>query len=572
MSSIAQQTTDINDTIPLAVPVRILPSQQKVLEQLHYLTTFRNQMVILAGPTGAGKSTLLESFLEQASDYANLAYLIANPRLTIAQVRQRLLQQISHVQQAPAEASLSKTIRRTLPTLSGTEGQHLMLVIDDAHTLDPVIIDELQELVLHSRFTGGRHRISVVLSGAAEWAARQRKSLPSNTSDAPEVLLVPELSDEEALHFAKALLNSHERGKGLAMNINRVQAALGTCLNYPGIIQDQLSSLLLPAPKARYHIDDQESHIKLTSSQKKAATKAKAKPTTSSSRVQSGSRRIAIAFSGALLLALAAMGFLYQEPIKEYVIAHAPDAVLERLGLLAGDEPETTAIASAEAVHTPSAEGVEIETAELVVPQRAGTSQLTMNFDEALGRLTQAAREYQPERDLQVGLMRVNHVSAQETPPAQTSAANEETALSQATAAREETTPLPTETVTETEASIAVAETSSNPWMNAHDNAYFWQQDGDRVTLQLAAVRTQAGLDRFYASMAENGTPTDNLMVYHTLRDERSWYVITTGNYGSIEQARTAISQLPAGLQQLQPWAKPIAWVQNELQVVLGAP
>jgi len=45
-----------------------------------------------------------------------------------------------------------------------------------------------------------------------------------------------------------------------------------------------------------------------------------------------------------------------------------------------------------------------------------------------------------------------------------------------------------------------------------------------------------------------------------------------TGNYGSLAEARAAISQLPAGLQQLEPWAKPYAWIQTELEVVLAEP
>ena len=142
----------LTEYMPLAMPVSVVESQRKVLEQLHYLTTFRNQMVILAGPDGAGKSTLLEVFLEQASDYANLAYLATPQKLTVEQIRQRVLQQITSVMRMPADVSLSKSIRRALPS----EPQHLMLVIDDAEQLPPIILDELQELVLHSRFTAGQ--------------------------------------------------------------------------------------------------------------------------------------------------------------------------------------------------------------------------------------------------------------------------------------------------------------------------------------------------------------------------------------------------------------------------------
>src|SRR5690554_3567130 len=299
----------VTDTthIPLAVPVQIMPSQQKLLEQLHYLTTFHNSMVILAGPEGAGKSTLLEVFLEQASDYANLAYLCATPRLSIENVRERLFQQISSDSRAQPNASLSKTIRRALPE----EPQHLMLVVDDAHTLEPAIVEELQDLVLHSRFTGGKHRISVIISGTTDWAARQRKALPSNSTDQPEIVLIPELEDSEALAFAKALLFGHEKGKALAMDNFRIQATLGTSLLYPGIIQAQLQELVSPIPAARYKVSDDD--VVLSSHNSAAKTNTKTSSSTNNKPKRNGMRLFFIMAVIAMFIAAAVTAWLNQD-------------------------------------------------------------------------------------------------------------------------------------------------------------------------------------------------------------------------------------------------------------------
>src|SRR5690554_999779 len=455
MTSVAH--TDTTQHTPLAMPVRILPSQQKLLEQLHYVTTFKNQMVIVAGPQGAGKSTLLESFMEQASDYANIAYLSANAKLTIEHVRQRLLQQISSLQSAPAEASLSKTIRRTLPTLSAAYGQHLMIVIDDAHTLSPVIVDELQELVLHSRFTGGKHRISVVVSGSTDWAARQRTAVPNNTSDAPEIVLVSELADSEALSFAKALLNCHERGKSFAMNAERIQSAIGTCLKYPGVIQKQLSQLLMPTPKARYQVTDNEPE---------PAAPVKSRANTST--IKNGGKRLVLALLGALLMASGVTAFLYQEQLRSYVQSFAPAAenATERVAANPAESPtnstadNTSVIASVNAPDDTAAP--ETSEPELGVAE----AQLTMNFDDALSRLSIAAREYQPERELSVGLMRVSSATTPQKTSAEAPAAEPAPAVE--TAPTEEQAQA-TEGPAAIEPPAALPESPSNPWLNAHD-------------------------------------------------------------------------------------------------------
>jgi len=543
----------VTDTthIPLAVPVQIMPSQQKLLEQLHYLTTFHNSMVILAGPEGAGKSTLLEVFLEQASDYANLAYLCATPRLSIENVRERLFQQISSDSRAQPNASLSKTIRRALPE----EPQHLMLVVDDAHTLEPAIVEELQDLVLHSRFTGGKHRISVIISGTTDWAARQRKALPSNSTDQPEIVLIPELEDSEALTFAKALLFGHEKGKALALDNFRIQATLGTSLLYPGIIQAQLQELVSPIPAARYKVSDDD--VVLSSHNSAAKTNTKTSSSTNNKPKRNGMRLFFIMAVIAMFIAAAVTAWLNQDRLlaeyQAYKNMRAGEELVVEEVSTAADTPDTVTDA-------PKVEAAPVATPSSALEQ--GEGQVVMSYDEALPRLTEAARNFESNREIELNLIAqpskstpasANNESASETPatiPAVVAAEPEPTAV----------------------AEVPVAEPSqpdsNNPWLTSHDNAYFLSAPANQVVLQLGAVASQAALNRFLANVAGSET-TEELLVYHTLRNERSWYVVVTGNYGSLTEARAAIARLPDSMQALQPWAKPVAWIKNELAVVV---
>ncbi|MCC5854744.1 MAG: AAA family ATPase [Idiomarina sp.] len=558
------QVATTNMPTALAVPVQIMPTQQKVLEQLHYLTTFRNHMVILAGPEGAGKSTLLEVFLEQASDYANVAYLVANPKLQPEHVRERLLQHISHARSATPDISLSKTIRRALPA----EPQHLMIVVDDANTLAPVILDELQELVLHSRFTGGRHRISVVLSGPTEWAARQRKSLPSNAGDKPEILLIPELSDDETLSFSRSLL----QGQAVRLDTHRLQSALSTIPQFPGLIQQQLSSLLTPVAPTRYQMDD-DSDYTPTRKPTPAKRAQRAAKSSATPRVRSGGRRLVVACLVAMVVSAAAVSWLYQDqlPVNPYawlqqsssgdVAGNVTDTLADTLAEnLAETTVETTAhldtAVEPSATTTGAANEVANNEPTLHPVLEQGDTQLTMSFDEALAQLTRSAREFQAPADLHVGLMRVNdRRGASDTSIVESIT---EAPATQALATQEavvEHTPAP-------------EPAPVNPWLNAFDNATLWQADPSRYRIQLTAVSSRSALDRFLNSQVNS----QNLMVYQTLRNERSWYVVVTGDYASLADARAAIRTLPAEQRALEPWAKPVEWIQNELRPVMAAP
>ncbi len=521
----------VTDTphIPLAVPVQIMPSQQKLLEQLHYLTTFHTSMVILAGPEGAGKSTLLEVFLEQASDYANLAYLCATPRLTIENVRERLFQQISSDSRAQPNASLSKTIRRALPE----EPQHLMLVVDDAHTLEPAIVAELQELVLHSRFTGGKHRISVIVSGTTDWAARQRKVSPNVATDQPEIVLIPELEDSEALAFARALLFGHAKGKALAMDSFKIQATIGTSLLYPGVIQNQLQELVSPIPAARYKVTDDE--VALSSNKKPAKASSHKSPSDNPKR--NGMKLFLIMSVVALFIAAAATVWLNKDtliPPSKTLGSEATILNSEKIGAeensLEGSEPtlvETTAEAAPKSV------------------LEQGEGQVVMSYDNALPKLTEAARSFESDREIALNLIAKPTTTSE--PEVNEPEVNE-----------------PTKTEPATNTATPNPNVNENPWLISHDNAYFLAAPASQVVLQLGAVTSQAALNRFL-----NNVDYSDLKVYHTLKNNRSWYVVVTGNYTSLDEARAAVTNLPSSVQALQPWAKPVGWIQNELAVVI---
>jgi DamX protein len=57
-----------------------------------------------------------------------------------------------------------------------------------------------------------------------------------------------------------------------------------------------------------------------------------------------------------------------------------------------------------------------------------------------------------------------------------------------------------------------------------------------------------------------------NYVVYQTTRNGQPWYVLVSGVYTSKDEAKRAVSSLPADVQAKNPWAKPIHQVQSDLK------
>ncbi|EJX0216042.1 cell division protein DamX [Salmonella enterica] len=80
-------------------------------------------------------------------------------------------------------------------------------------------------------------------------------------------------------------------------------------------------------------------------------------------------------------------------------------------------------------------------------------------------------------------------------------------------------------------------------------------------TLQLSNSSNYDNLNRW--AKKEN---LKNYVVYETTRNGQPWYVLVTGVYASKEDAKRAVSTLPADVQAKNPWAKPLHQVQADLK------
>ncbi|EKT56135.1 SPOR domain-containing protein [Providencia burhodogranariea] len=78
-------------------------------------------------------------------------------------------------------------------------------------------------------------------------------------------------------------------------------------------------------------------------------------------------------------------------------------------------------------------------------------------------------------------------------------------------------------------------------------------------TLQLSSASRSDTLEAFAKQHKLN-----NYKVYKTVRNGQTWYVLIHGNYRSVNDAKSAISALPADIQAKKPWVRNMKQVQQD--------
>lgn len=81
-------------------------------------------------------------------------------------------------------------------------------------------------------------------------------------------------------------------------------------------------------------------------------------------------------------------------------------------------------------------------------------------------------------------------------------------------------------------------------------------------TLQLAAMNSMSDVQAFI----DEHKLENQVYIYPTLRNDVEWFIVTMGNYPTIQMARDASEKLSAPLQALGPWAKSLSQVQREIE------
>ncbi|PKG65735.1 MULTISPECIES: AAA family ATPase [Pseudoalteromonas] len=99
---------------------------------------------------------------------------------------------------------------------------------------------------------------------------------------------------------------------------------------------------------------------------------------------------------------------------------------------------------------------------------------------------------------------------------------------------------------------------------NSQDNIWYMQQADTNSVIQLLAVTQQEVSDSFIAQFnLQQQTHT-----YQTKRNNKIWWVVTFGSFGSINEAKSAMDTLSAGVKKNKPFYKKISKIKQEIALV----
>lgn len=536
MASQAQQPTALDSTQlddgrdpGLAIPTKITTSQQTVLDQLHNHVAFSESLIFLSGPKGAAKTTLLEVFLEQASDYANLAYIPDPKQTKPAALRSKLLRQLVNLDAYSTDDSLLEALQRNLKP----DRQHLIICIDNADSLANSILAELQELVSSRHLFNEAHRISVVIAGETSWVKRASKGIGLAAREAPVVVAIPAFFKREQQWFARKLaatqgdnVDAPHRREGV------VNEWLAKTDGYPGQIQAILEEELLQRPQRERAIYARRQRLQ-------------EQPVASShgphSRWLSTQQLVVILIGAIVLIALAIGRFVQQTEDTTADSEIVTQNETAPIRVTSDDSLTADMVAPTASRVSGLADATIVDDAE-----QNNQSSVVMSFDEAMHRLQERTDEQPQPRDVQFRLVqpvqylnRQAEAAANETPSA---AANAESAAPNAESAAN----------------------APNPYVTAFDNLELWQRSATHYVFQVAAFNSQARLNQFLTSYSH-----PQIAVYQTQRNQRDWFMVVVGDFANATAAQAYLANNP-DLQSMQPWLKAVGLVHEDLAPVMG--
>ena len=90
---------------------------------------------------------------------------------------------------------------------------------------------------------------------------------------------------------------------------------------------------------------------------------------------------------------------------------------------------------------------------------------------------------------------------------------------------------------------------------------WYLQQPEDNFVIQLLAVTQQQVGNEFIAKHKLKSITN----TYQTKRNGKIWWVVTTGSFANLNEAKQALQGLPAGVRKNKPFYKKISKIKQEI-------
>lgn len=494
----------------------------ELAEQLLHLLRYGSSLTLLVGPSGVGKRNLLVHLLSQADrDLFDLAVVEATVMLEFAQLLSQLDEPWRSLRPFTPENYLE--LVPAVAAAADEESKTLVCVIVGAQQLSQDVLDQLHAML---GAAAGLPVKCLLLVDAAELEAVPAlhaliTALPDST-----LLYLDPLDEEQTREYLQYRMHAAGLGE-VSFSTEQVKrifdASGGIIAQINGVARDVLLEAL-PAPKS--------------------ARQKQPLP-----RMHIGALAVAVV----VLLVL----FMRQTPPEHASSQHDTHVVVldnpvQPLTVPAtNDQPFAEVARVAAEASTPSA--AQVAGQEAALTAQIGPLSPPVAVSESTPVTVGAPASVGQEAAVVIS----------NAPPAAVT-----TSQSDAAAARridDRPAPVmaaqPTAPVVAAKPAIKTETPAAKPAAIDPRANWLLGLSKDHFVLQLLGAQEETTVKRFLAQYPSLRKVT----YYKTWRQGKPWYVVVQGDYPSRDAARAAIAQLPASLQQQNPWIRSVAEIHQQL-------
>ncbi|MBW0296399.1 AAA family ATPase [Shewanella xiamenensis] len=193
----------------------LLPSQEALIQRLHHVASYSDQLLVLVGGQGSGKTTLLTALATDFDD-SNAALVICPMHADNAEIRRKILVQLMSSPIFDDEIPLAETILR----VAQNQSKPLHIIIDDAHLLSKEL---WAECIILNQIQCAGQRIAVTLTVPPAFLADLLPQLPDSLRRQILPISIEPLSLPEREALYQTLLRYSDQNPFTPRDIVRAQ-------------------------------------------------------------------------------------------------------------------------------------------------------------------------------------------------------------------------------------------------------------------------------------------------------------------------------------------------------------
>lgn len=493
--------------------------RQRQLDTLLHLSHFSDYLVLLTAPVGAGKTTFVQQFMRVQPTDTCVLHVSPTETLSGPRLVRELMAQLPI--DTPKHASLEASILaiQDLSARLVANDQVLLVVVDDAHWLDDEALELLANILPHSSSAEARPHV-VLFSEPALASRLDGEQFRELRQERYYQLSLAPFSQAESREYLQQLVSSMELPGDASIHPEQLDQLYATAGGVPGYLEMLLRNAIrqgglqqqasLPVWHMVAIFVVLVGVVVLWWLNREVVEPAPAAEVAAVEIEEA---------APAMPLDSDATGV---EPVQQST--RKPLPVLEPIAL--SPEPEYKSLQPEE-----EAKAAEVKDAPaLVDPQQVqATDKLLANTQTLQAQLESVAKEV------------AEPASVSEPEPQSQS---------------QQSTPAQPIVVAE-----PAPEAAAKSELSTSELAFMALPEG-RYSLQVLGARYEATAQQFIGRL--QGVALPNYML-KLERGGEDWYVVLLGNFESSSAAKQALGDLPRHVRDLQPWARPVLKLQQQL-------